>query len=180
MLDDSMPKDLLDYSRTLFAPEDATLRELTLAAHAFGMPVGWEITPDVGHHFTIAPNLVGPNPIENLLLDVNELVSIQILKGEFVAQARKFSLDLKCVVAVDVLDRKVVAEGDELLLQYVLHISLLVVRRGILCRASISSSISLFERRISVRASIPAPGPSTAKAHWSPLAKADGRVGEPP
>jgi hypothetical protein len=91
---------------------------------------GEEITPDVGQHLTIAPNFVGADPIENLLLDVNELVPIQILKGEFVAQARELSPDLKCVASVDVLDRKVVAEGDELLLQYVLHICQSHLTRG--------------------------------------------------
>jgi len=53
MLHDAMPQDLLDYSRELFAPEDDTLASMTRAALEFGMPVGWEITPDVGRLFQI-------------------------------------------------------------------------------------------------------------------------------
>src|SRR5438094_575356 len=59
MLDESMPTELVDYSRTLFAPEDATLRTLTQAAHAFGMPVGWEITPDIGRLFQLLCRAIG-------------------------------------------------------------------------------------------------------------------------
>lgn len=59
MLHDSMPQDLLDYSRNLFAPEDAELQSLTQAAHDFGMPVGWEITPDVGRLFQLLCRAVG-------------------------------------------------------------------------------------------------------------------------
>ena len=43
-----VPAELLDYVREVFAPEDAAFVELTQAAHAFGMPLGWEISPDVG------------------------------------------------------------------------------------------------------------------------------------
>src|SRR5438874_9279407 len=53
MPDDVMPLELTDYARDLFAPEDKTLLALTEAAHAFGMPVGWEITPDVGRLFQV-------------------------------------------------------------------------------------------------------------------------------
>src|SRR6266516_3379236 len=56
--------------------------EVVRTGHINGEAVaaeGKEITTDVGHQFTIAPDLVRPNPIENLLLDINELVSIQIL-----------------------------------------------------------------------------------------------------
>lgn len=53
MLQDSIPQDLLDYSRDLFAPEDEQLAALTQAAKEFGMPIGWEISPDVGRLFQI-------------------------------------------------------------------------------------------------------------------------------
>ena len=53
MLHDPIPQDLLDYSRELFAPEDSTLQDMTAAAREFGMPVGWEITPDVGRLFQL-------------------------------------------------------------------------------------------------------------------------------
>ncbi len=54
-----MPEDLLEYSSSLFAPEDETLRELTRAAQEFGMPTGWEITPDVGRLFQILSRAIG-------------------------------------------------------------------------------------------------------------------------
>ena len=53
MLQDPMPADLLDYSTGLFTPEDDTLRAMTAAAHDFGMPTSWAITPDVGRLFQI-------------------------------------------------------------------------------------------------------------------------------
>ncbi|HLK59821.1 MAG TPA: O-methyltransferase [Chthonomonadaceae bacterium] len=59
MLETPMPLDLLDYSRTLFAPPDPLLDTLTEEAHAFGMPVGWEITPDVGRLFQLLCRAVG-------------------------------------------------------------------------------------------------------------------------
>ncbi|HLJ55411.1 MAG TPA: O-methyltransferase [Chthonomonadaceae bacterium] len=54
-----MPADLLEYSSSLFAPDDATLREMTRAAAEFGMPAGWEITPDVGRLFQVLCRAVG-------------------------------------------------------------------------------------------------------------------------
>ncbi len=59
MLHDSMPQDLLDYSRNLFAPEDENLCAMTAAAKEFGMPVGWQITPDVGRLFQILCRGIG-------------------------------------------------------------------------------------------------------------------------
>jgi caffeoyl-CoA O-methyltransferase len=59
MPNEPMPADLLEYSRNLFAPEDDTLREMTRAAAAFGMPAGWEITPDVGRLFQVLCRAVG-------------------------------------------------------------------------------------------------------------------------
>jgi predicted O-methyltransferase YrrM len=59
MLQDVMSQELLDYSRDLFAPEDAVLRAMTQAAADFGMPAGWEITPDVGRLFQILCRAVG-------------------------------------------------------------------------------------------------------------------------
>src|SRR5580700_5760127 len=51
MLEEPISTELIDYVRDLFAPEDQTFKELTAAAHAAGMPVGWEISPDVGRLF---------------------------------------------------------------------------------------------------------------------------------
>lgn len=59
MSENPMPVGLVDYVRDLFAPEDDTLRALTEAAHAFGMPVGWEISPDVGKLFQLLCRAVG-------------------------------------------------------------------------------------------------------------------------
>ena len=58
-MDDAMPRDLLDYSRNLFAPEDEVLAAMTDAAARFGMPVGWEITPDVGRLFQVLCRCIG-------------------------------------------------------------------------------------------------------------------------
>src|SRR5438445_8549960 len=83
---------------------------------------GEEITLDVGQPFTIPPKLVIRSPIEDLLFDVNELVALEILERELVTQARQLSLHLEFLGAVESLDRKIVAERDELLFQDVIHI----------------------------------------------------------
>lgn len=59
MLNDPMPAELTDYARDLFTPEDAELQALTKAAQEFGMPAGWEITPDVGRLFQVLCCAVG-------------------------------------------------------------------------------------------------------------------------
>lgn len=59
MLDDSISKELLDYSRDLFTAPDAEFTELTKSALDFGMPVGWEITPDVGRLFQLLCRAIG-------------------------------------------------------------------------------------------------------------------------
>jgi caffeoyl-CoA O-methyltransferase len=51
--------DLVDYVRDLFAPEAPPLQELTRAAHAFGMPMDWQISPDVGRLFQMLCRAVG-------------------------------------------------------------------------------------------------------------------------
>jgi caffeoyl-CoA O-methyltransferase len=51
--------ELADYVRALFAPEDADFKALTAAAHAFGMPPDWEISPDVGRLFQMLCRAVG-------------------------------------------------------------------------------------------------------------------------
>lgn len=48
-----VPSELLAYVQETFAPETEALRTLTTAAHAAGMPAGWEITPDVGRLFQV-------------------------------------------------------------------------------------------------------------------------------
>lgn len=53
MASETFPPELVEYARELFAPEDAELRALRQAASEFGMPVGWEITPDVGRLFQV-------------------------------------------------------------------------------------------------------------------------------
>src|SRR5262249_36295680 len=58
-----MPAELLDYVQQLFAPEDDTLVALTQAAHAFGMPAGWEISPDVGRLFQLLCRMVGARKV---------------------------------------------------------------------------------------------------------------------
>ena len=59
MSSDPMPAELIAYTRDLFAPEDATLRALTRAAQEFGMPLDWEISPDVGRLFQVLCRAVG-------------------------------------------------------------------------------------------------------------------------
>jgi caffeoyl-CoA O-methyltransferase len=54
-----IPIELIDYVRDLFAPEDAAFKALTEAAHAFGMPPDWEISPDVGRLFQLFCRAVG-------------------------------------------------------------------------------------------------------------------------
>jgi predicted O-methyltransferase YrrM len=49
----------VDYVRDLFAPEPEALKTLTVAAHAAGMPVDWEISPDVGRLFQLLARSVG-------------------------------------------------------------------------------------------------------------------------
>src|SRR5947207_10261971 len=56
---DPFSADLIDYVRDLFAPEDAELQALRRAAEEFGMPVGWEISPDVGRLFQLLCRAVG-------------------------------------------------------------------------------------------------------------------------
>lgn len=54
-----IPIALQDYAQELFAPEDANLVALTAAAEAFGMPIGWEISPDVGRLFQVLCRAIG-------------------------------------------------------------------------------------------------------------------------
>ena len=51
--------ELVDYVRDLFAPEDYILEELQRKAKAFGMPTGWEISPDVGRLFQVLCTAIG-------------------------------------------------------------------------------------------------------------------------
>jgi caffeoyl-CoA O-methyltransferase len=59
MPSDPVPAELLEYVRDLFAPEDAELQALSRAAAQFGMPAGWEITPDVGRLFQLLCRAIG-------------------------------------------------------------------------------------------------------------------------
>jgi caffeoyl-CoA O-methyltransferase len=51
--------DLVDYIRDLFAPEDPELQAITRAAGEFGMPVDWQVSPDVGRLFQLLCRAVG-------------------------------------------------------------------------------------------------------------------------
>lgn len=50
---------LMEYVQDLFAPDDSAFQRLTEAAHAFGMPTDWEISPDVGRLFQMLCKAVG-------------------------------------------------------------------------------------------------------------------------
>ena len=56
---DTVSSELVDYVRDLFAPEDAELQSLMQVAREFGMPIGWEISPDVGRLFQVLCRAVG-------------------------------------------------------------------------------------------------------------------------
>jgi caffeoyl-CoA O-methyltransferase len=59
MSESPISSELVDYVRDLFAPEDSTLQALTQAARAFGMPMDWQISPDVGRLFQMLCRAVG-------------------------------------------------------------------------------------------------------------------------
>jgi len=93
---------LCDYVRTLFAPEDATFREITRAAHAAGMPMDWEISADVGRLFQVLCRAVGARRVlefgtfaghsalwfARALPDDGQVVSLE-LNPEYAAFARE-------------------------------------------------------------------------------------------
>jgi caffeoyl-CoA O-methyltransferase len=54
-----LASDLLAYANDLFVPVDPVLQALTRAAHAFGMPAGWEIAPEVGRFFEVLCRAAG-------------------------------------------------------------------------------------------------------------------------
>ncbi|HZT42305.1 MAG TPA: O-methyltransferase [Chthonomonadaceae bacterium] len=56
---DPVSSELIDYVRDLFAPEDRALQALMQAASDFGMPEGWEISPDVGRLFQVLCRATG-------------------------------------------------------------------------------------------------------------------------
>ena len=51
--------EVIDYIKDLFAPEDDTFRKITEAAHAAGMPLDWEISPDIGRLFQMFCAMTG-------------------------------------------------------------------------------------------------------------------------
>src|SRR5947207_2515241 len=63
MPDTTMPLELQDYARDLFAPPDPMLNALTEAAKRFGMPADWEISPDVGRLFQLLCRAIGAKKV---------------------------------------------------------------------------------------------------------------------
>jgi predicted O-methyltransferase YrrM len=59
MSEATTPAELVDYVRDLFAPEVPALQELTRAARAIGMPMDWQVSPDVGRLFQMLCRAVG-------------------------------------------------------------------------------------------------------------------------
>lgn len=59
MADESISTALVDYVRDLFAPTSEDFEILTRAAKEFGMPEGWEISPDVGRLFQTLCRAIG-------------------------------------------------------------------------------------------------------------------------
>jgi len=53
------PLELTEYITNLFSPREDTFRLITEAAHAAGMPYGWEISPDVGKLFQMFCAIIG-------------------------------------------------------------------------------------------------------------------------
>lgn len=50
---------LIRYTRGLFVPETPEITAIDEAARAAGMPVGWEVTPDVGRLFQLFTRAIG-------------------------------------------------------------------------------------------------------------------------
>ena len=63
MAETTMSLELQNYARDLFAPPDPALDALTEAAQAFGMPFGWEISPDVGRLFQLLCQAIGAKKV---------------------------------------------------------------------------------------------------------------------
>ncbi|HEV2473925.1 MAG TPA: class I SAM-dependent methyltransferase, partial [Chthonomonadales bacterium] len=63
MNDHSPTTDLVDYARDLFAPVDEEMNSLCRAAVEFGMPAGWEISPDVGRLFQLLCRAIGARKV---------------------------------------------------------------------------------------------------------------------
>jgi caffeoyl-CoA O-methyltransferase len=59
MAEGPVTAELIEYVRDLFAPEDAALQALTRAAGEAGMPVGWQVSADVGRLFQLLCRAVG-------------------------------------------------------------------------------------------------------------------------
>ena len=53
------PMELTEYVTNLVSPREDTFRLITEAAHAAGMPYGWEISPDVGKLFQMFCAMIG-------------------------------------------------------------------------------------------------------------------------
>lgn len=63
MPESPISSELIDYVRDLFAPEDPEFTRLTQDAKAFGMPEGWEISPDVGRLFQMLCRAIGARKV---------------------------------------------------------------------------------------------------------------------
>ncbi len=63
MSDGEISTELVDYVRDLFAPSTEDFEMLTRGAKDFGMPEGWEISPDVGRLFQTLCRAVGAKSV---------------------------------------------------------------------------------------------------------------------
>ena len=72
-------------------------------------------TDNASNNFTMAKEL------QKLLADEGEFLAGHILEGEFVAEAKGFSIDEEGVLSVFCLDGEIVAPGEQFLLHHVAH-----------------------------------------------------------
>ena len=66
---------------------------------------------------TCTKDFVRRSPCQHFLLDVRELVAVQVLKRKLVAEGKRSPVNEKGVVPILVLDMKIISPGEQLLLQ---------------------------------------------------------------
>src|SRR4051812_535347 len=69
----------------------------------------------------VTVDLVGRSPGEKLLANESQFLARHGLEGEFVAKAKGFSIDKKCVLSVCCFNGEIVAPGKQFLLHHVAH-----------------------------------------------------------